>query len=93
MGDFKREGVYISADEKEKLTELFQRSREPVFGMTTTQTFRQAERVDKARAGFYELVDKVAVDHGLPTPEKDKDGDVIHYGLDFSNGELLTMEV
>jgi hypothetical protein len=36
---------------------------------------------DAALESFQAWLDGLAVAHGLPAPERDADGDVIHYGL------------
>lgn len=91
MADYKRENVFASFDVLSKLQELYRTSREPVFGLSTSTTRMQAERVDRALVNYYELVDNTAVELGLSKPSKDDEGDVVHYGIDFSNGEILSL--
>jgi hypothetical protein len=86
-----RTGKFVTESENDRLQSLFQRTLEPVFGATTRQTFNAAQRVDDAVTHFYSEVDRAAVELGLPEPGVDQDGDVIHYGLDFSNREIVAV--
>lgn len=38
---------------------------------------------------FYRAANEACVAAGFPEPEKDADGDVINYGIDFGTGEVL----
>jgi hypothetical protein len=45
---------------------------------------------EDAHHALMSYIDKCAVKHGLPEPEKDVDGNVIHYGM-LSSGEFTTV--
>lgn len=84
-----RTGLHINEDERATLEEFWRDANTPLFGMTDKMVFSAAKRIDEARASFYTGVDAAAVRLGLPEPQNDAEGGVIHYGLDFSNDELL----
>lgn len=86
---FKRYDVFATADQLRQLHELLTTSQGPLLGVSYRSVTARAQAMEDTRARYYELVDQIAVDGGLPAPEKDADGDVIHYGVDFSNGQIL----
>lgn len=44
---------------------------------------------EKALEHVKNAIDEACVAAGMPEPEKDADGDVIHYGVDFATREIL----
>ena len=86
-----RTGKFVSESEYERLNQLFERTREPILGGTIRQLFNTAQRIDDAVVAFYSELDKVSVAAGLPEPEEDADGYSIHYGLDFSTREIVSV--
>jgi hypothetical protein len=82
-------GKCVSKERLAEIEKIFERTREPLFGVTTRDAFRTAERIDRAQAELREAIDRAAVELGFPEPEKNADGDVIHYGL-LGTGEIVT---
>ncbi len=46
---------------------------------------------DEERMAFGDWIDSLAQSYGLPAPEKDSDGDAIHYGM-TNDGEFTKWE-
>lgn len=80
-------GKFISKERLEEILKIHQRTQEPLFGVSDTDMQRTCKRVDDAVEELHEAIDQAAIEVGLPVPEKDKDGDVIHYGL-LGTGEI-----
>lgn len=49
----------------------------------------QVDWATQAWGHYHAAMDKAAVEAGLPEPERDADGDVIHWGVNFETGEIL----
>jgi len=71
-------GVFVSADHVEAVR---QRAR-GVVAMPVIKV-QGAWLDEEARLNFGDWLDALAQSYGLPPPEKDRDGDSVHYGMDL----------
>jgi len=86
-----RTGKYLDKETKDTLYEAHARAeRAPamVIGERHLGPYGRTEVV-KQRELVGQMIDKACVAAGCAEPERDADGDVIHYGVDFASGEIL----
>lgn len=89
-----RTGKHLSADETARLKEQFVDAyNTPVILLS--QRHRGPNGKDEATLAIERArtaLDRACVAAGFPELEKDQDGDVVHYGIDFDNGEIVTWD-
>ena len=68
MAEIVKTGVFATEEETARMRDW---ASTPLIG----------PRWDQIHDGFAEEIDRLAMAHGLPAPEKDADGDAIHYGM------------
>jgi len=86
-----RLNVFLKKEDIESLHFLWKQTREPIFGTSKEMVANTIKRTEKATERFYEKLDSYAVLSGLPQPKVNESGDIVHYGLDFTNGEIVSV--
>lgn len=86
-------GKYLDKDVATELGRRFRTAQSIPQGMVISDRHKGPNGIPdavKALERVKDDIDRACVEAGLPEPEKDEDGDVIHYGVDFGSREILS---